>query len=107
MKASYIKLAPNHGRHRRSAIKHNFLYYTGTLSVKTDTCISMRDHIVLVHPEPHSFNAKFAGISNRTPASAGYDIIFFDLCYYGFDAVEDSNDHNVQKDHQFLHTQTG
>ena len=66
----------------------------------------MKAHIVLAHPEPHSFNAKLAGISNRTLASAGYDISFSDLCRNGFDAVEGSHHYNVRKDQQFFHTQT-
>ena len=57
----------------------------------------MKAHIVLAHPEPHPFNAKLAGISNRTIASAGYDISFSDLCHKGFDAVEGSHHFNVQK----------
>ena len=66
----------------------------------------MKAHIVLAHPVPHSFNAKLAGISNRTLASAGYDISFSDLCRNGFDAVEGSHHYNVRKDQQFFHTQT-
>ena len=55
----------------------------------------MKAHIVLAHPEPHSFNAKLAGLSNSTLASAGYDISFSDLCHNGFDAVEGSYHYNV------------
>jgi putative NADPH-quinone reductase len=39
----------------------------------------MKTHIVVAHLEPQSFNAELAGISNRTLASAGYDISFSDL----------------------------
>jgi hypothetical protein len=49
------------------------------LTDKTDSVISMKAYIVVAHLEPHSFNARLAGISNRTLASAGYDISFSDL----------------------------
>ena len=66
----------------------------------------MKAHIVLAHPEPHSFSAKLGGISNRTLASAGYDISFSNLCHNGFDAVEGTHHYNVRKEQKFFHSQT-
>lgn len=74
---------------------------------KTDLGISMEGDIVPVHPGTHSFNAKLAGITNRTLDSAGHVISFSALFHNGFDAVEGSHHYNVQKDQQFFHTQTG
>ena len=76
------------------------------MSDKTDLGILIKAHIVLAHPEPHSFNAKLASISNCALISAVYGISFSDLFHTGLDAVEGSHHYNVQKDQQFFHSQT-
>jgi len=48
----------------------------------------MQAHIVLVHPEPLSFNAHLAGLARRTLEAKGWQVTSSDLYAMGFDPLE-------------------
>lgn len=48
----------------------------------------LQAHVVLAHPEPHSYNAHLAETARRTLADAGWSVTVSDLYQMGFDPCE-------------------
>ena len=48
----------------------------------------MQAHIVLAHPEPHSFNAHLAAVARKSLEARGWGVSFSDLYAMGFDPCE-------------------
>ncbi|HVO01392.1 MAG TPA: NAD(P)H-dependent oxidoreductase [Candidatus Cybelea sp.] len=55
---------------------------------KSGETLNMRAHIVLVHPEPRSFNANLAELARSTLAKRGWDVAVSDLYAMDFDPCE-------------------
>ncbi|MCP4958961.1 MAG: NAD(P)H-dependent oxidoreductase [Actinomycetia bacterium] len=66
----------------------------------------MKAHIVLAHPERHSFNGLLADTSKSRLDSAGWEVTFSDLYGMGFDPREASEHYTERSDEARFHAQT-
>lgn len=66
----------------------------------------MKAHIVLGHPEPKSFNAQLADISQQVLQGLGWETTYSDLYAMDFDAREGAQHYSARKDPDVFHTQT-
>ena len=66
----------------------------------------MRAHIVLAHPESHSFNGRLANLSRTRLESGGYEVTFSDLYALDFDPREGPDHYQDRADGDRFHAQT-
>ena len=65
----------------------------------------MKAHIVLAHPDSHSFNGSLAGISQEKLIAAGYEVTYSDLYANNFDPCEGARHYQHLSDTERFHAQ--
>ncbi len=66
----------------------------------------MKAHIVLAHPERHSFNGLLADATRSTLRSQGWEVTLSDLYQLNFDPCESARHYSSRSDSDRFHAQT-